>query len=361
MRFRIICAVVAIVACLVLPGAASADGPGRAHAAQAQSACYTGVEWVGRATNEYELDSPPGVFWTPFVGGGSAVVKILSNGEVALKLAETFESEERVLFSVRIRGSRVPIGFRHPVVVKRAVLEDGTTEPYNSQQEGSISMDTSGLITLNEVGSAVGPRESEAPVSDTEVGTFNCADGTMQLQSERGGTTFNLKAESLPVAGQVCFAGELPDPVCTQGGAAVTRLNPGFCRAGYSEGVRNRLLSARVLQNYGLTSQQTAGWQIDHLVPLGLGGTNAQVNLWPQADYLAKDNLERAARRWICGALYLPALRQEREARSRAAQQHAIRTQWLAGAELSEAQATFSTNWPAMAITLARWKQDGTR
>jgi hypothetical protein len=59
-------------------------------------------------------------------------------------------------------------------------------------------------------------------------------------------------------------------------------------------------VKASVRHDYGLTPDDTKGWQFDHLVPVSLGGTNAPVNIWPQEHYQEKDRLDSAAWRQVC-------------------------------------------------------------
>jgi hypothetical protein len=55
--------------------------------------------------------------------------------------------------------------------------------------------------------------------------------------------------------------------------------------------------------------------EIDHIVPLELGGSNSLANLFPEpgsgnADYHVKDALENRAKAWVCeGRLSLAAAR----------------------------------------------------
>lgn len=41
-------------------------------------------------------------------------------------------------------------------------------------------------------------------------------------------------------------------------------------------------------------------WEVDHLVPLALGGTNDITNLWPERPFGDKDRLENELRRRVC-------------------------------------------------------------
>ncbi|MEY2463748.1 MAG: hypothetical protein QOH64_1886 [Acidimicrobiaceae bacterium] len=57
-----------------------------------------------------------------------------------------------------------------------------------------------------------------------------------------------------------------------------------ICVAGYSAGVRDvdASLRSQVFAAYGISSETRSDYQLDHLVPLELGGSNDAKNLWPE-------------------------------------------------------------------------------
>ncbi len=83
----------------------------------------------------------------------------------------------------------------------------------------------------------------------------------------------------------------LPDPVCTPGEAdpRVTQDNVGatICRRGYSASVRppqevTHGIKIRLTRVYGIGSVPFSQLELDHLIPLSLGGASTDANLWPQ-------------------------------------------------------------------------------
>lgn len=58
---------------------------------------------------------------------------------------------------------------------------------------------------------------------------------------------------------------------------------------------------AQVYARYGLPVEHGA-WEIDHLIPLELGGSNAIANLWPEPGVRPnpKDRLENTLHRLVC-------------------------------------------------------------
>jgi hypothetical protein len=105
--------------------------------------------------------------------------------------------------------------------------------------------------------------------------------------------------------------GLLPDPACTPGAVATTSLAI-ICGSSTS-GRRHvsRELRRAVFVEYGLPRRELPGaFEVDHLIPLELGGSNDLPNLWPQAapGFHSKDRIEDALHERVCkGAMRLDA------------------------------------------------------
>jgi hypothetical protein len=69
------------------------------------------------------------------------------------------------------------------------------------------------------------------------------------------------------------------DPAVTQANIATT-----ICTSGYTAAVRSvpEAVNAKVYAEYGITSHPTGAYDIDHLIPLEVGGSNDLANLWPE-------------------------------------------------------------------------------
>lgn len=83
----------------------------------------------------------------------------------------------------------------------------------------------------------------------------------------------------------------------TPGAVFPTILSTTVCDPGYAGKMRNvtHATKRRVCRSYGITTGCPGpGYEIDHLIPLSLGGSNDDKNLWPQpiADAREKDKLE---------------------------------------------------------------------
>jgi 5-methylcytosine-specific restriction endonuclease McrA len=60
-------------------------------------------------------------------------------------------------------------------------------------------------------------------------------------------------------------------------------------------------LRAEVYRRYGLSGRHPfPEWEVDHRVPLELGGSNAIVNLWPEHNPQPKDRLEDRLHSQVC-------------------------------------------------------------
>jgi hypothetical protein len=80
--------------------------------------------------------------------------------------------------------------------------------------------------------------------------------------------------------------GPLPDPDCTPGAVFTEATKEEICVSGYSKKVRNvsQKLKKKAFEIYGIDYPVPFGsYEIDHLIPLSLGGNNDISNLWPKS------------------------------------------------------------------------------
>jgi hypothetical protein len=128
------------------------------------------------------------------------------------------------------------------------------------------------------------------------------------------------------------YNGALPDPACTPGAVdpAVTQANieTTICVRGYTARVRPPTtytgpLKTALMARYGATGP-AAQYELDHLVPLEVGGAPRSVqNLWPEPltahpGSMEKDHLENYLHDQICAGRVLLA-----------DAQHAVAANWL--------------------------------
>jgi hypothetical protein len=105
----------------------------------------------------------------------------------------------------------------------------------------------------------------------------------------------------------------LPDRRCTPGAYYSKDTKTRVCEPGYSSQVRNVSESTKnhVYRAYGIRHHSRATYEIDHLVPLELGGSNVKANLFaeaatPMPGFHEKDRLENALHALVCnGAMRL--------------------------------------------------------
>jgi hypothetical protein len=106
--------------------------------------------------------------------------------------------------------------------------------------------------------------------------------------------------------GVITGAAVMPDSTLTPGAVASTDINE-ICASGYARRARDVSTSTKnaVYAEYHIATHRTGEYEIDHLVPLGIGGANDIKNLWPQPTdprpgRLEKDTLEDELHRRIC-------------------------------------------------------------
>ena len=87
-------------------------------------------------------------------------------------------------------------------------------------------------------------------------------------------------------SGSCKINGPYPDHACTPGAVFADATMADTCVAGYTATVRNVSAKTKkqVFEEYGMTYPQPAGaYEVDHFIPLALGGSNDIANLFPEA------------------------------------------------------------------------------
>lgn len=109
-----------------------------------------------------------------------------------------------------------------------------------------------------------------------------------------------------PTATPVSISRSKPKKRVTPGAVLSVTLQE-LCTPGYSDGVRHvtSAMKRKVFQRYGIVNPKKGQYEIDHLISLELGGSNAITNLWPQpynATWGAhqKDQLENELHDLVC-------------------------------------------------------------
>ena len=100
----------------------------------------------------------------------------------------------------------------------------------------------------------------------------------------------------------------VPDPTLTPGAVRTTDVTD-VCTHGTNQ-LRHmtRDRSDRILNEYGLPTGPHPDYELDHLIPLGIGGADDDGNLWPEPresvepvwNAEAKDQLEYKLRDLVC-------------------------------------------------------------
>jgi hypothetical protein len=109
----------------------------------------------------------------------------------------------------------------------------------------------------------------------------------------------------------------LPNPKLTPG-ATLDVTEKDLCKNGYESRDRTIPVSVKgqVVDRYGINAS-ASGYNIDHLIPVGLAGSNSLTNLWPQPlsgewSYQKKNRLEAKLQKMVCsGAVDLKTAQNE--------------------------------------------------
>ena len=99
----------------------------------------------------------------------------------------------------------------------------------------------------------------------------------------------------------------LPDPKLTPGYSFAVTVQD-LCVPGYTKKVRNvpAEMKREVYREYDITSHGPGDYEVDHLIPLELGGSNSIKNLWPESHRTSpwnaqvKDRLEGKLHELVC-------------------------------------------------------------
>lgn len=101
--------------------------------------------------------------------------------------------------------------------------------------------------------------------------------------------------------------GYLPDANCSSGAVFANVTKEMVCKSGYSASVRDvsGTLKEQVYANYGILTRQKGEYEVDHIVPLSISGSNDIQNLWPQPaeprpNFREKDRYENILHRKVC-------------------------------------------------------------
>jgi hypothetical protein len=104
--------------------------------------------------------------------------------------------------------------------------------------------------------------------------------------------------------------GALPDPACSPGAVFPNATKDTICVYGYTKSVRNvpESLKNLVYESYGITSRKPNEYEMDHIIPLELGGSNDIANLYPEAaapepGFHQKDKVENYLHDQVCNNL----------------------------------------------------------
>ena len=184
----------------------------------------------------------------------------------------------------------------------------------------SVPPTSSAVSTVT--GSFGSSSQTVAPTSSTRDSQINGSSGggvPLVLVSGTGWSYSSGLAGVLPtschaIGGDISSA--LPDPECTPGAIDVSisqgNLGATICSYGFIESLRppfnvSEPAKYSLMKSYGYGGFRLHNYELDHLVPLELGGASTFQNLWPELnDYPApgylnsKDEVENSLHRAVC-------------------------------------------------------------
>jgi len=101
-----------------------------------------------------------------------------------------------------------------------------------------------------------------------------------------------------------CVQGPKADRLCTPGREFHPVSRADVCSPGWATDHRNVSYSTKLLvyKAYGIFHHVSGSYEVDHLIPLELGGNNEIQNLWPerQPGARAKDEVEDTLHNEVC-------------------------------------------------------------
>lgn len=176
------------------------------------------------------------------------------------------------------------------------------------------------LVLLGSIGALVGPpptntSTSTAGNSSSAAATTSAAPSGPALPAAAApgaspasvSSPSSKSAEAGPLLVTGADGAVLPDRKLTPGEVFPAATEAQICVAGYSAGVRSVSDGVRheVFADYNIDYALHAGYELDHLVPLELGGDNSVANLWPEprqgsGSASVKDHLENNLHALVC-------------------------------------------------------------
>src|SRR3989338_714961 len=133
-------------------------------------------------------------------------------------------------------------------------------------------------------GSAEGVVQTPAAVKAARTESVKQSSSLARVSALLAGTPAALAPRSKTA--NCIVAGALPDRACTPGSVFAAATPAQICVSGYTKRVRSvsTKLRKQLFAAYGVAyPPPTGAYELDHIIPLALGGDNSAANLFPEA------------------------------------------------------------------------------
>jgi hypothetical protein len=155
------------------------------------------------------------------------------------------------------------------------------------------------------------PSTQSLPVTATSTASVSsdasCDPIWKKVQALPASTSTAFVPDARTKTADCVFKNGLPDHACTPGAVFPDVGAAQICVKGYASSARNVPLTRWnfAFAEYGVTRHASGEYEVDHLIPLEVGGSNDIANLWPELaepspGFHDKDVVENCLHAFVC-------------------------------------------------------------
>ena len=179
--------------------------------------------------------------------------------------------------------------------------------------------DNATAVAQHAISEAHAALASTATLGDVAQGTIPSPADEAIAQAAAANTPSTQTVSLAPSSTKAGPAYVYPDPSLTPGAVLTTDAST-ICAPGYASGVRgvSTATKEQVYAEYGVSYPQASGaYEVDHFIPLEIGGSNDLTNLWPEPatptpGFHQKDQFENFEHGQVCNGTISVAEAQSR-------------------------------------------------